>query len=86
MHAEEMQAHLAAAEEHIRKADSRIRLQTDRVERLPSGSDARRKTEDTLKHFRNLKATMKRRHELIREQLRIRNWEERTRISFWPER
>jgi hypothetical protein len=86
MRAEEMQAHLAAAEEHIRKADSRIRLQTERVERLPSGSDARRKAKDTLKHFRDLRAIMKRRWELIREQLRIRNREERTRISFWPER
>jgi hypothetical protein len=82
MHAETMQAHLAAAEEHIKKADYRITIQEERIQKLPLGSSERQKAEDFLKYLRDLKVTMENHRELIREGLRTRLKEERFGTSF----
>jgi hypothetical protein len=82
MHAEEMRAHLAAAEQHIRKAQARIEAQEKRIEKLPPDSEARRKAEDTLKYLRDLKTTMEGNRGLLYRQLRTKLWEERAGPSF----
>jgi len=59
-----IRAHLAAAEEHITKAEARIRIQEERTQKLPPGSLERKKAEATLTDFRDLKSTMEKHREL----------------------
>ena len=82
MQAAKMQAHLVAAEEHIRKAEARIRTQEERIQKLPPGSYERQRAEDTLKDLRDLKLTMEKHRELTREGRRRTLREERFETSF----
>jgi len=62
--------HLDKADEHIKRGETRVNKQEERVKELASGGYQIKNAEETLKYLHELLGNMKKHRDLVREELK----------------